>query len=74
MNFVSGRLARHGRRVVALAGWAVGIPVPFILIFATEWWMVIAANVLLGVQQVWLILLFLKFDIQCDSCIGTTCA
>jgi len=44
---------RVGRRRVLIAGWLVGLPVPFLVILAPppHWWIVVAANVLLGVNQ-----------------------
>src|SRR5262249_33847465 len=51
-NLVAGMLSdRHGRRPVLVAGWLFGLPVPLILIWAPSWAWVIAANVLLGVNQ-----------------------
>ena len=51
-NLVAGAWAdRIGRRRVLLAGWALGLPVPLLLIWAPSWSWVIAANVLLGVNQ-----------------------
>src|SRR5262245_47012357 len=51
-NLVAGALAdRVGRKPVLVAGWLVGLPVPFIIILAPEWGWIVAANVLLGVNQ-----------------------
>jgi MFS family permease len=51
-NLVAGILAdRFGRKPVLVAGWVVGLPVPLILIFAPSWEWVVAANLLLGVNQ-----------------------
>ncbi len=52
LNLVGGRLAeRFGRRPPLLAGWLVAIPIPFLVIYAPDWNWVIAANVLLGINQ-----------------------
>lgn len=52
MNFVAGRWSdRVGRRPVLLAGWAVALPVPVMLWHAPHWGWVVAATVLLGVNQ-----------------------
>lgn len=52
VNLLAGALAdRIGRRRVLLLGWLLGLPVPLLLIWAPSWSWVIAANVLLGVNQ-----------------------
>jgi MFS family permease len=52
MNFVAGRLAEtHGRRKVLLWGWASALPVPVLVWHAPTWNWIVAATVLLGVQQ-----------------------
>ncbi|MEB3101049.1 MFS transporter [Ferviditalea candida] len=52
MNFFAGSIAeRIGRKKVLLLGWAVGLFVPVLVIFATQWWMIVFANMLLGINQ-----------------------
>src|SRR5579872_6160128 len=52
LNLVAGRLAdRYGRRKVLLVGWLLGLPVPWMLLFAPSWSWVVAANLLLGANQ-----------------------
>lgn len=52
LNFVAGSLAdRIGRKAVLLLGWVAGLPIPFLIFFAPNWWWIIAANVFLGVNQ-----------------------
>ncbi len=51
-NLFAGRLSeRVGRRRVLIAGWLLGLPVPFIVIWAPDWGWVVAANLLLGLNQ-----------------------
>src|SRR6266536_318301 len=51
-NFFAGTLSdRYGRKPVLLAGWLIGLPVPLLIIWAPSWGWVIAANILLGVNQ-----------------------
>lgn len=52
MNFVAGRLAeRIGRKQVLLVGWLVAWPIPPLVYFAPSWGWIVAATVLLGVNQ-----------------------
>ncbi|NRF71627.1 MFS transporter [Aquincola sp. S2] len=52
MNFVAGRLAeRIGRRRVLLIGWLVALPIPVLVYFAPSWSWIVAATVLLGINQ-----------------------
>ena len=52
MNFVAGRWAeRIGRRRVLLIGWLAALPIPLMVYFATSWSWIVAATVLLGVNQ-----------------------
>lgn len=52
MNFVAGRLSeRLGRQRVLLLGWVVALPIPVLIWFAPSWGWVVAAMVLLGVNQ-----------------------
>lgn len=65
-NYFAGTLSdRYGRRPVLIAGWIVGIPVPLMLIWAPTWGWVIAANVLLGVNQglAWSTTVIMKIDL-----------
>lgn len=66
MNFVSGRLSeRVGRRRVLLWGWLVALPIPFMILLAPSWSWIVAANVLLGVNQgfAWSMTVTSKLDI-----------
>jgi MFS family permease len=65
-NLVSGSLAdRVGRKKVLVAGWIVGVPVPFMIMLAPSWGWIVAANVLLGVNQglAWSMTVLMKIDL-----------
>jgi len=65
-NFLAGTLAdRYGRKPVLVAGWLVGLPVPLLIIWAPSWGWVVAANVLLGVNQglCWSTTVIMKIDL-----------
>src|SRR5207302_10882097 len=65
-NAVAGSLAdRFGRRPVLLGGWAAGLPVPLLIIWAPSWSWVVFANVLLGVNQglTWSTTVNMKIDL-----------
>ena len=52
LNFVAGRLSeRLGRRRVLLLGWLSALPIPFMVYYAPSWGWIVAATVLLGVNQ-----------------------
>jgi MFS family permease len=65
-NLAAGALAdRFGRRPVLIAGWLAGLPVPVMIIAAPDWGWVVAANVLLGVNQgfAWSTTVIMKIDL-----------
>lgn len=52
LNFVAGRLSeRVGRRKVLFWGWLSAIPIPVMIWHAPDWNWIVAATVLLGVNQ-----------------------
>ena len=52
MNLLAGRLSDgYGRKRVLVAGWIVAIPIPFMILFASNWSWIVAATLLLGVNQ-----------------------
>lgn len=52
LNFVAGRLSeRIGRQRVLLLGWLAALPIPFMIGYGPTWNWVVAATVLLGVNQ-----------------------
>jgi MFS family permease len=65
-NAVAGAASdRWGRRHTLLAGWLAGLPVPFLIIYAPSWGWVVAANLLLGVNQglCWSAAVVMKVDL-----------
>lgn len=65
-NYYAGALAgRIGRKNLLVAGWIVAIPIPFILMLAESWSWIIAANVLLGINQglAWSSTVVMKIDL-----------
>lgn len=52
MNFVAGRLSDAiGRKRVLLWGWAIALPIPALIWYAPDWNWIVAATILLGVNQ-----------------------
>ena len=65
-NYYTGALAdKFGRKKLLVIGWIIGIPIPFMLMFAPSWGWVIAANVLLGINQglTWSSTVVMKIDL-----------
>jgi len=65
-NLGAGALAeRLGRRRLLIAGWAIALPVPALIALAPDWGWVVAANVLLGVNQglAWSMTVVMKIDL-----------
>jgi MFS family permease len=52
MNFVAGRLSeRIGRKHVLMYGWLAALPIPLMIWYAPNWNWMVAAMVLLGINQ-----------------------
>jgi MFS family permease len=65
-NLGAGALAqRLGRRRLLIAGWAAALPVPALIALAPSWAWVVAANVLLGLNQglAWSMTVVMKIDL-----------
>ena len=65
-NLATGALTdRIGRKPILVAGWLVALPIPFLLIWAPNWGWVIAANILLGLNQgmTWSTTVIMKIDL-----------
>ena len=66
INLVAARLSdRIGRKPILVAGWVLALPVPFLIIYAPEWWWIDLANVLLGANQAmaWSMTVIMKIDL-----------
>jgi len=65
-NLLAGRLSdRLGRKKILVLGWLIGLPVPFMVMWAPNWNWIVLANVLLGVNQglCWSITVIMKIDL-----------
>ena len=65
-NLTAGALAdRVGRKRLLVAGWVVALPIPVLIGLAHSWWWIVAANVLLGVNQglAWSMTVVMKIDL-----------
>ncbi|MFI6062174.1 MFS transporter [Streptomyces sp. NPDC051286] len=65
-NLAAGELtARFRRKQLLMAGWLIGIPVPFALAWAPSWGWIVAANILLGMNQglTWSMTVNMKIDL-----------
>jgi MFS family permease len=65
-NLVSGHFAdRYGRKHMLVLGWLVGLPAPFMIAWGPSWDWIVAANVLLGVNQgfAWSMTVIMKVDL-----------
>lgn len=66
VNYFAGQIAdKIGRKQVLLLGWIIGLFVPLLVIFAQSWWVIVFANVLLGINQglTWSMTLNMKIDL-----------
>jgi MFS family permease len=65
-NLAAGDLAeRIGRKRLLVIGWIVALPVPLLIGFAPSWWLIVAANLLLGINQgfAWSMTVVMKIDL-----------
>jgi MFS family permease len=66
LNLVAARLSeRFGRKPILVVGWLLGLPVPFMIMWAPSWGWIDAANVLLGANQAfaWSMTVIMKVDL-----------
>ena len=65
-NLAAGRFSdRVGRKQILILGWLAGIPAPILIMAAPNWGWIVAANVLLGINQglCWSTTVIMKIDI-----------
>jgi MFS family permease len=65
-NLFAARISEHvGRKKILVLGWLLGLPVPFLIIFANQWFWFDVANVLLGMNQAlcWSMTVIMKVDL-----------
>jgi MFS family permease len=65
-NLFAARISENwGRKKVLVLGWLIGLPVPFIIIWADRWFWFDVANILLGVNQAlaWSMTVIMKVDL-----------
>lgn len=75
LNFLAGRLSeRIGRKKVLLLGWMTALPIPLLVYFAPSWGWIVAATVLLGINQglTWSMTQTAKLDITRSDQRGLT--
>ena len=66
VNLLTGRFSeRVGRKKLLVAGWLFALPVPFMIMWAPFWSVIVLANVLLGINQglCWSTTVIMKIDL-----------
>lgn len=69
-NYFTGAFAdRIGRKNLLVIGWLFALPIPFVLIYANHWYWIVAANILLGINQglAWSSTVVMKIDLVGDK-------
>jgi MFS family permease len=65
-NLAAGGLAHGaGRRRLLVLGWLLALPVPILIATAPSWWLIVAANLFLGLNQgfAWSMTVLMKIDL-----------
>jgi MFS family permease len=65
-NLAAGALTEQlGRKRLLVIGWLAALPVPVLVAVAPSWWWIVAANILLGVNQglAWSMTVVMKIDL-----------
>jgi MFS family permease len=66
VNLLTGRFSeRAGRKKLLVTGWLFALPVPFMIMWAPSWSVIVLANVLLGINQglCWSTTVIMKIDL-----------
>ena len=74
VNYFAGQIAdKFSRKRVLLVGWIIGLFVPILIIFAHAWWVIVFANILLGINQglTWSMTVNMKIDLSKANQRGT---
>lgn len=74
VNYFAGQIAdKFSRKRVLLVGWIIGLFVPILIIFAHAWWVIVFANILLGINQglTWSMTVNMKIDLSKPNQRGT---
>src|SRR5213592_2731356 len=65
-NLAAGGLAeRVGRKRLLVLGWLFALPIPILIATAPSWWIIVAANIFLGLNQgfAWSMTVVMKIDL-----------
>jgi MFS family permease len=65
-NLAAGGLAeRVGRKRLLVLGWLLALPVPLLIALAPSWWVIVVANLFLGLNQgfAWSMTVVMKIDL-----------
>lgn len=69
-NYFAGKFTRiFSRKKILIVGWLFALPVPFLIIYAQSWNMILLANVFLGLNQglTWSTTVLMKIDLVGES-------
>lgn len=65
-NYAVAQLSKKfSRKAILISGWIAALPIPYLLMYAPNWNWVIAANILLGINQglAWSATVIMKIDL-----------
>lgn len=66
VNYYTGALSnKAGRKRLLVIGWLFALPIPFLLMFSKVWYLILFANILLGINQglTWSSTVLMKIDL-----------